>query len=292
MSTLQHATLRDYINLIILSAIWGTAFIGIEIALEGFSVVQLTFGRVAVATLTLLPILFIKKITLPKTKIMWLYIGASALLNTALPFSLINYGQQFISAGQSALMIGFGPFFTLLLAHFMTNDEKFSLIKLISVLFGFFGLAILLGVNILNFNPAELKGQFAVLLASISYVLSSILLRHIKGVSFYHLSLIMFSISTIALLPLMLTTPLHLESISNKSLLALLYLGALPTAAASLYRIQMVQSVGVQFASQVAYLIPIFALIWAWLILGEIPKSSTYIALIFILIGMYLGKRK
>ncbi|HHD80709.1 MAG TPA: EamA/RhaT family transporter, partial [Campylobacterales bacterium] len=64
------------------------------------------------------------------------------------------------------------------------------------------------------------------------------------------------------------------------------------TAIASLYRIQMVQSVGVQFASQVAYLIPIFALFWAWLILDEIPKNSTYIALVFILIGMYLGKRK
>jgi hypothetical protein len=95
MSALQHATLKDYINLLILSAIWGTAFIGIEIALQGFSVIQLTFGRVAVATLTLLPLLFIKKITLPKTKTIWLYIGASALLNTALPFSLINYGQQF-----------------------------------------------------------------------------------------------------------------------------------------------------------------------------------------------------
>jgi drug/metabolite transporter (DMT)-like permease len=222
----------------------------------------------------------------------WVLVVISALLNTAIPFSLINYGQQYITSGMSALMIGFGPFITLVLAHFMTQDEKFSFTKLFAFFFGFIGLMILLGVNILEFNIMEVEGQLAVLLASLSYSLSSIVLRKIKGISFYHLSFIMFVISTFALLPFVFFREVRIESAFDTSFLALIYLGIFPTAIASLYRIQMVQSVGVHFMSQVAYLIPLFALLWAWLVLNEIPKSSTFIALIFILLGMYLGKKK
>lgn len=292
MGNLKQPVLKDYINLFALSAVWGTAFIGIEIAIKNLDIFQVTFGRVLVASLVLLPILLFKRFPIIRDIKIWIFIIISALLNTTLPFSLINYGQQYIDAGLSALMLGFGPFITLILAHFMTKDEKFSFYKLLSILFGFIGLFILLGVNILNVNLLELKGQLAVLLASVSYVTSSIVLRHIKGISFYHLSLIMFLISTIALIPFVTQIELKVNSFFDESVLAIIYLGIFPTALASLYRIQMVQSVGVQFMSQVAYLIPIFAIFWAWIILGDIPKNSTYIALIFILIGMYLGKKK
>lgn len=292
MNELKQPNYKDYISLFVLSAVWGTAFIGIEIAIENIDIIHVTFGRVLFASLFLLPILFYKKFIPPKDFYIWFLVVVSALLNTAIPFSLINYGQQYITSGMSALMIGFGPFITLVLAHFMTQDEKFSFAKLFAFFFGFIGLMILLGVNILEFNLLEIEGQLAVLLASLSYALSSIVLRKIKGISFYHLSFIMFVISTIALLPFVFSREVMIKSVYDTSFLALIYLGIFPTAVASLYRIQMVQSVGVHFMSQVAYLIPLFALFWAWLILNEIPKSSTYVALIFILIGMYLGKKK
>jgi drug/metabolite transporter (DMT)-like permease len=292
MSQLKQPDFKDYISLFVLSAVWGTAFIGIEIAIENIDIIHVTFGRVLFASLFLLPILFYKKFIPPKDMGVWVLVVISALLNTAIPFSLINYGQQYITSGMSALMIGFGPFITLVLAHFMTQDEKFSFTKLFAFFFGFIGLMILLGVNILEFNIMEVEGQLAVLLASLSYSLSSIVLRKIKGISFYHLSFIMFVISTFALLPFVFSREVRIESAFDTSFLALIYLGIFPTAIASLYRIQMVQSVGVHFMSQVAYLIPLFALLWAWLVLNEIPKSSTFIALIFILLGMYLGKKK
>jgi drug/metabolite transporter (DMT)-like permease len=54
----------------------------------------------------------------------------------------------------------------------------------------------------------------------------------------------------------------------------------------------MVQTIGVQFMSQVSYLIPLFALLWAWFILDEIPEYTTYLAFIFIFIGLYIGKQR
>lgn len=292
MRQLQKPTLYDYISLFVLSAIWATAFIGIEIVIEEFEIVHVTYGRVVLASLVLFPFIAFKKWILPKDLKIWFFIFLSAIFNTAVPFSLINYGQQYITSGMSALMLGFGPFITLLLAHFLTHDEKFSKNKLISIIFGFIGLVILLGTSVLAFDLEYFHGQIAVLLASLSYVTSSVLLRKIKDVSFYHLSFIMFFISTIVLTPFAFSIPFDSDTISLSTFLVLLYLGIFPTAIASLFRIQMVQKVGVQFMSQVAYLIPLFALIWAWVLLGEIPQTSTYVALVIILIGMYIGKQK
>ena len=78
----------------------------------------------------------------------------------------------------------------------------------------------------------------------------------------------------------------------NESNLALLYLGIFPTAVASIYRVKIVQEAGIQFVSQVSFLIPIFALIFAWLILDEMPEITSLVALTLILYGMYIRNKK
>ena len=289
--TLKTPQLKDYFNLFALSAIWGTAFIGIEIAIKELDVFQVTFGRVFIAFLFLLPFVLYKKLPLPRGKKNWMWLSLSALLNTVLPFSLINAGQAYITSGMSALMIGFGPFITLLLAHYFTHDEKISKYKIYSVALSFIGLILLLGDNFLASNISELKGQFLVLIASLSYALSSLLVRKISGVPYLMLSFSMFAVSALVLTPIVIYLYWGQSLEVNRSTLAILYLGILPTAVASIYRVKMVQEVGVQFMSQVAYLIPIFALIWAWLILDEIPKAITLVALSIVLFGLYIRNR-
>lgn len=73
---------------------------------------------------------------------------------------------------------------------------------------------------------------------------------------------------------------------------AVIYLAIFPTAIASLVRVQLVQRVGIQFMSQVSYLIPIFAIFWAWLFFHELPDRNAFIALFFILFGLIIRKIK
>jgi len=291
-NTLKEPQTKDYINLFALSAIWGTAFIGIEIAIRHLDVFQVTFGRVFIAFLFLLPFIIYNKLRFPKGKNTWILLSLSAILNTAIPFSLINAGQQYITSGMSALMIGFGPFITLIIAHYMTNDEKISKYKVYSVILGFTGLMLLLGDNLIALNIEQLQGQGLVLVASLCYALSSLIIRKITGVSYLMLSFVMFGVSSAVLMPFVLYFYSDFTFTLNDSNMALIYLGILPTAIASIYRVKMVQEVGIQFMSQVAYLIPIFALIWAWLILDEIPKYITLLALIIILFGLYIRNKK
>lgn len=283
--------LKDYINLTILSAIWGTAFIGIEIAIRQLDVFQVTFGRVLIAFLFLLPFVLYKKLTFPKDKKTWILLTISAVLNTAIPFSLINHGQEYITSGMSALMLGFGPFITLILGHYLTSDEKISKYKIISIIFGFTGLILLLGDNVIASNISQLKGQGFVLIASLSYALSSLVIRKITGISYLNLTFLMFGVSALILSPIVIYLYSDYVFTVNDSTIALLYLGILPTAIAQIFRVKMVQEVGIQFMSQVAYLIPIFAIIWAWLVLDEIPKFITLLSLVFILLGLYLRNK-
>lgn len=289
---LKEPILKDYINLFLLSAIWGTAFIGIEIAIRSLEVIQVTFGRVIIAFFFLLPFILYKKINFPKDKRTWILLSLSAILNTTIPFSLINAGQEYITSGMSALMIGFGPFITLILAHYLTSDENISKYKIYSVIFGFIGLLLLLGDNLIALDINQLQGQVLVLVASLCYALSSLIIRKVIDVSYFMSSFIMFGVSSLVLLPYVLYKYSNFEFVLNDSMIALIYLGILPTAIASIYRIKMVQEVGIQFMSQVAYLIPIFALIWAWLVLSEVPKYITILALIFILFGLYIRNKK
>jgi len=289
--TLNKPILKDYINLAILSAVWGTAFIGIEIAIQQLDVFQVTFGRVVVAFFFLLPFVLYKKLTLPKDKKTWLLITLSAVLNTTIPFSLINHGQEFITSGMSALMLGFGPFITLMLGQYLTNDEKISKYKIISIIFGFTGLILLLGDNIIASNIAQLKGQGFVLMASLSYALSSLVIRKITGVSYLTLTFLMFGVSALILSPIVIYLYSNYVFTINNSTIAILYLGILPTAIAQIFRVKMVQEVGIQFMSQVAYLIPIFAMVWAWLVLDEIPKLITLVSLVIVLLGLYVRSK-
>jgi drug/metabolite transporter (DMT)-like permease len=128
-------------------------------------------------------------------------------------------------------------------------------------------------------------------MASLSYALSSLVIRKITGVSYLSLSFLMFGVSALILSPIIIYLYSDYMFTINNSTISILYLGILPTAIASIYRVKMVQEVGIQFMSQVAYLIPIFAMIWAWLVLDEIPKAITLVSLVIVLVGLYVRSK-
>ena len=88
----------DYAKLTSLAAIWGSAFITIEYALVDFAPLSIAGLRIAIAVLTLAPVILVKRLPLPRQPRQWRLIGIIGFLYSALPFSLISWGQQFISS--------------------------------------------------------------------------------------------------------------------------------------------------------------------------------------------------
>ena len=292
MNTILSPKLIDYFWLMLLSAIWGSAFVSIELALNNFPPFIIAFGRIAIASLFLLLFIYFRRLSFPKDLKTWSILILIGFLNNAMPFYLISWGQQYISANTASVMLAVGPFVALILSHFITNDEKITIFKLIGVVLGFIGVFILLGDDFLSGQKDSLYGKIAMLIAVCGYILSGFLIRKISHVHTVICSSSMFLSATLMMSPFMFLIDFGNFTILNSSFLVIIYLALVPTAIASLVRINLVQKVGVQFMSQVAYLIPIFAIFWSWVFFDTIPKPIVIIALIFIFSGLFIRKLK
>ena len=275
-----------------LSAIWGSAFVAIEIALDGFHPFFVAFGRIALAGLFLSSIVFIKRLSFPKERKTWYILILIGFLNNAMPFYLISWGQQYISPSTASVMLAVGPLIALVLSHFITHDENFTLFKLLGVLLGFIGVFILLGEDFFAGQENSFYGKLAMLGAIIGYISSGFLIRKISYVNTVVCSSSMFITATIMMLPALFFVPYDESFINITAIIAVVYLAIMPTALASLLRIKLVQKVGVQFMSQVAYLIPMFAIFWSWVFLNEIPNTTVWLSLVFILGGVFMRHLK
>lgn len=292
MKTIQTPKSIDYIFLILLSTVWGSAFVGIEIALNGFNPFFVAFGRIAVAVLFLLSVVFIKKLSFPQNKNTWYILILLGFLNNALPFYLISWGQQFITPSTASVMLAIGPLIALTLSHYITHDEKFTMLKLVGVILGFLGVFILLGEDFFTGSKDSFYGKIAMLLAVLGYISSGFLIRKISYINTVVCSTSMFLTATIMMIPILFIVEIENSFLDTKALIAIIYLAIIPTALASLLRIKLVQKVGVQFMSQVSYLIPMFAIFWSWLVFNEIANSTVWIALVFILLGVFMRHLK
>lgn len=292
MNDIVPAKAKDILYLIFLSAIWGSAFITIEIALNDFSPLLIAFFRILFASIFMICIVFYKKLCFPRDFKTIRILFITGILNNAIPFFLISWGQQFINGSTASIMLACGPFITLILAHYITHDEKFTFLKLLGVIFGFIGVFILLRDELVNQRVDALYAEIAILLSTVAYLSSGLLLRKVSHVPVYISSASMFITASLALFPfVLLSEDLSLLNF-NYSFLSLIYLALIPTALASIIRIKLVQKVGVQFMSQVAYIIPLFAIFWSFIFFDELPKQVAIYSLIFILLGLFIRKIK
>lgn len=291
MKTITNATLVDYIWLLSLSAVWGSSFIAIELALADYDPFLLAFCRILIATIFLSLFVYFQKLPLPKDIKTWFILLCIGVLNNAMPFYFISWGQQYISASTASVMLAVGPFIALVLSHYFTHDEKFTIFKLIGVVLGFSGVFILLGEDFFKGQEYSLYGKIAMLLAVLGYISSGFLIRKISYVNTIVCSSSMLLTATIAMIPVLFFMEFK-EFAYESSFLWIVYLAIFPTALASLVRVRLVRTVGVQFMSQVAYLIPIFAIFWSFVFFNEKPKEVLLVALVFIFLGLFIRKIK
>ncbi|MEN0001353.1 MAG: DMT family transporter, partial [Pseudomonadota bacterium] len=169
--------MTDYGLLAILAVLWGLAFPLSKIAVEGYPPVTLTFARqiVAVAVLVLFVLLLRRQWRRPDAPEL-VAIAACSVFGSVLPFTLINWGVEEIDSGLAAILMGFMPLLTIVLAHMFTADDKLSVPKVIGVLLGLLGLCIL-------FWPALVIGgdtlwrQIALIGAAACYAINALVIR-------------------------------------------------------------------------------------------------------------------
>jgi len=178
-----------------------------------------------------------------------------------------------------------------ILAHFFTKNEKIFLLKSIGILIGFLGILFLFFDKVI-INKSNYIFVLITILGSTFYSIGGILTLRLKAKGNENVTTSTTLWSVIFLLPLSIIfeQPWHLTP-SIESTLALLYLGVVATGLAWLIRFRILTVNGLVFQTQVAYLIPIFGVLFGYFLMDEIITWRVLISLIIIILGIYIVKK-
>lgn len=282
-------TLLDFVLLIFISLVWGSSFLAIKIGLRSFDPFSLAATRVFIAGLFMYLVARFRGEIFPTDKKILKQLAIMGLFGSS-AFILISWGQQYISTSTAGIMLAFGPLNLLFLAHFMTDDEKLSVPKLVGFGFGFLGVALLFGgAGKTNFE-VEGFGMGAMFIASLAYAFSMVFVRRIKGVSSINVATGFLVMAALVAVPLSLVfDPPWAHDISLESALGVLFLGVMSTGLSSILMIFLIKRVGATFSSYSNYLTPLVAVLWGVMFLGEKMNQNTWLALFLILGGVAIA---
>lgn len=291
-TAIRQPNLFDIARLVFVGAIWGGAFLFISIALEDFGPVSIATWRVSLGAAVLLLIASMIGQRYPRGYRIWLIIFIVGFLNSAVPFFLISWGQQFISSAESALLVAMGTFVSLVLSHFTSKDERINRPRVVGVSVGFIGVMVLVFWDLIESGTGNLPGQLAIMAAGCSYATSSVISRRLTHLPMISTSAITMASACLYMIPLafLLENPWPAK-VATGSILALVYLGVIGTAFAFTLRFFIIRANGAVFMSQVGYLVPLFGVLWSGLYFADAINLQTLVSLGMIMLGIAITRK-
>jgi drug/metabolite transporter (DMT)-like permease len=284
--------MRGYVPLLLLlAAIWGASFMFIKIAVDELAPTTTMALRLVLSAIPLLAIIFIHRGLRPALREMGSITRAAiflGILSTAVPFTLIAWGETKIDSGVAAIGNASMPIFVAALAIKFRSSERATGSRLFGVVLGLLGVGVLTGVNPEG-GWAGVAGTLAVVLASVCYAVATLYTQGLlDNVHNDVLAATSVMWGTIFLAPIgAVQAPSHLPSWEViASILALALLG---TVAGQLMYFRMIYKYGSARASLVVYLLPVTALFYGALLLDEPITAAAIVGLVLILTGTALG---
>ncbi|MFJ3045955.1 DMT family transporter [Herbaspirillum chlorophenolicum] len=270
-------------RLFLLAAIWGTSFMLMRIAAPVLGPMLTTFGRASLATLALLAFARSRGVPLQWRR-NWQPYLVIGIANTALPFSLFAWSALYIPSSYMATMNSLAPVFTALFG-FLLLGERLTAVRMASFVLGLFGVGVLVGVGPMRVDAMVILAVLASMGAALSYGFAATFTR-MRGGGISPIAIAAGSqfTASLCLLPLALPSLPHaLQAGTPASLLAVLVLGVVCTGLAYALFFQLISTEGATRAITVTFLIPVFASLWAWLLLDEPVTTGTVAGIAIVL---------
>ncbi|WP_439123669.1 DMT family transporter [Marivita sp.] len=276
-----------------LGFVWGATFLFIELALTGITPFWLAAGRIGFACLLTCAVwqwrggrVFLTDETA------WGAMIVSGVLNSAIPFMLLSWGQQTVTSGFAGVSMASVTLIVLPLSHLFVAGERITLRRLIGLMIGFFGVTVLLGGQAFESSgdPLEPLGRLACVGAAACYASSSVLVRRLPPIDPFGLGALALVFGSMLVLPMALIVEGPPPMPETDILLLVAALGLIPTAGANILRILVIRSAGPVFMSLVNYQVPMWSVILGIVMLGEPFKPILLLAMGLILSGMFVSQ--
>ena len=281
------ASWRTPVELTLLGAVWGGSFLFMRVAAADFGPFALVEVRLALGALILMPFLWQARARF--TPAVWLRVAGIAAINSVLPFVLFAWGAERAPAGIGAITNAMTVMFAALVA-FLFYGERIGPWRWIGLVAGFIGVTILASGHIAgaSVGAAALAGTAAAL----CYGLGINFVRHyLSGFPAAAIAAANLGAGALLLLPFALYSwPQH--PIPVTSWLSAVLLGVLCTGIAFVFYYRLIARIGAPRTATVTYLIPLFGVIWAWLLLGERVTLSMVLAGALILAGVGMSQQR
>ncbi len=285
----------DWMFLLCLTVMWGSAFMLTKVAVTGLAPDRVVGGRIVIALLILLPLGIAMAGRLPSGRRTWIFFTLIAFFGNVLPFSLISWGQQYIDSSLAGILMAVMPLVTLVLAHFTLPGERLTSRRAGGFTLGFFGVALLLGPDAmlpLHGSDEYFLPMLAVVAGAVSYSIAAILSRLRPDGDAVSSAAATTLVAAVLLLPGLFPASdlANLSTVGHAQIVAVILLGIFSTAIATVVYFHLITRAGPSFVSQLNYLIPVWAVLIGYLLLGETPQERHLYALVLILAGILLSQ--
>ena len=283
-------TPTDYALLALTAAIWAGAFVGIKLAVPELGPVGVAATRAALGFCVLLPFALGMGLMAPRRSADWGVLVLLASLNVSIPFFLVSWAELTVDAGIASLLMGIGPLFAIIGAHYFNEGDRITPQRAVGVAIGFLGLVILFGADALSeVGRGALVPKLALVAASLCYVISGLLVRRLD-LNAISLAVHALAIAAITLVPIALVTTSSPAELDGTVIAAILYLGFLPTGLAYLLRFHLIRTVGYATFALSINLIPVFGVLLGVVLLGEAPGLNVIAALVLVVTGLLIAR--
>jgi drug/metabolite transporter (DMT)-like permease len=283
------ATLFNWTLLMGLVALWGTSFLIIAISVKTIDPLSIVFYRLVLGALVLALVVYARGETIPRELRIWGGFLLMAIAGNALPFFLITWGQQTVNSGVAGMIMAIMPLMTMVFAHYLVEGETLNRYKIIGFSCGITGIAVLLG-PVFEGGGRELWSGLAIFTAATCYAVNAILIKRLPRFSPMVGACGVLMMASLIILPFWLLLAPENNSISQNSMMAVIWLGIGPTGIATIILFSIIDRAGPTFLSTINYLIPVVAFFsGAWL-LSEPASWQHFVALTAILGGIAITR--
>lgn len=289
-------SVSDWILLLLLVLMWGTSFLVIKIAVGSFGATTIVAARIGIAALVLLLVARLAGLRLPSAASTWRRLVVLALVGNALPFFLITWGQERIDSGLAGILMAIMPLATLVLAHFFIPGEHLTPRRVFGFVLGFLGIVVLIGPSTLlalGGDSSDLVRQLAVLTGALCYAVNAILARRLPQMPALTASAGVMLAAAVFMVPaaVVVDSPMQTLTLAGTGArIAVVWLGLVSTALATIVYFQIINSAGPTFLSLINFQIPIVALLAGVVVLGERIEWNALAALAMVLSGLRISQ--